>query len=150
MSRWGCFYELSDAAKTSFAGLNSKSEWYDALGQWKLESAPQLDAEQSLQYGWIWALRDQPYPLGKLFSGDLHTNPDGTGDPEVVFLGAQLVQSLARELAENDKAFFLELLSADEKFRADRSAYISLLEPIRSFFAAAASRGQAVIVMWGD
>ena len=50
-----------------------------------------------------WALRDQPDPLHLLFVGDARTGSDGTGDPEVVFLGAQLVRSIAEVLVKTSR-----------------------------------------------
>lgn len=146
MSGTGCFYEVADHARHSLTGLGSKSEWYKALGQCDLDSNPRLNPEQSLQYAWISILREQPPPLGLIFVGDLRTEPDQTGDPEVVFLGAPLVKSIAASLATTDESFFLQIFAAGG---IDRG-HIWLLEPMRAFFQSAASRDNAVIVLWGD
>jgi hypothetical protein len=94
-----------------------------------------------------WALRDQPDPLHLLFVGDARTGSDGTGDPEVVFLGAQLVRSIAEVLVKTSRESFLAPLSAGD---IDRSPHIWLLDPMRSFFSAAACREKAIVVLWGD
>ena len=144
LSGTGHFYEIPDEAGGSLTGLSSKSEWYDALGNWIKPSSPNLNAWQELQHGWIWALQNQPPPLGRMFAGDIRTVPDGWGDPEVVFLGAKLVREIAGALVTLDDAFFLTLLGEE------CSSGIWFRKPLTEFFNSAASRGNAIVVMWGD
>jgi hypothetical protein len=147
MSGTGHFYEVLGETKHSLVGLRSKGEWYNALGPHLPSGTPDLNAYQALTHGWISALRDQPPPLRKLFTGDLRTDPDGTGDPEVVFLGANLVKDLSQKLSQLENSYFLDLLKTSGEIAASQ---IWLLEPMQSFFSAAASRYNAVLVFWGD
>ncbi len=144
MSGTGTFYEIDDAAGSALAGLESKSVWYDTLGLWLKAPLVSLDCEQALQYGWIWALRNEPAPLGAMFTGDCRTAPDGTGDPEVVFLGKDRVLAIAKTLRARERGAFAELLGPD------RVNEIWLLEPMRAFFETAASRSRAIVVLYGD
>jgi hypothetical protein len=77
-----------------------------------------------------------------MFTGDIRTAPDGTGDPEVAFLGARLVREIADTLATLDDAFFLGLGEG-------RSNGMWFRKPLTEFFNAAASRGDAIVILWG-
>jgi hypothetical protein len=79
-----------------------------------------------------------------MFAGDIRTAPDGTGDPEVVFLGAKLVREIAGALVTLDDTFFLNLMGEE------CSNQIYFREPLTEFFNSAASRGNAIVILWGD
>jgi hypothetical protein len=143
---WGRLYQVDDSARILLSGCKSKSEWYDVLGQLRVENAPKCNAEDSIRF-WGVALEGQPYPLSRLFLGDFHTPPDGSDDPYVCFLGRAIVRDVARKLASESDAFFVELFSKKNGSSFDSSP-LWFLEPLRSFFKEASANDMAIVVLW--
>ena len=144
MSGWGTFDEIDDGAKAALSSLKTKEAWYAALSEYLDPPHRELSAKQAM-HGWAWAFRDPESLLHPLFQGDLRTPEDGTGDPNVVFLGKDLVRTLAVALRDAEDAFIEKALVS-----VNANYHIWLLEPLRSFFATAASNNRAIVALWGD
>jgi len=140
---FGNFYEVDDSVRQIFVGCSTKSEWYSVLGKLSLEGCPLCEAEESLQ-SWELALQGTDGPLAKIFSGELSAERDEFADPDVVFLGAEIVRSIADEMKKKGKVFFevaLNEVGLDED--------VWLFEPMHQFFNEAATKYKAVVVLWG-
>jgi hypothetical protein len=140
---FGYFYEVEDSARNLLADCVSKGEWYDVLGELHVENCPTFEAEESLP-AWELALKDVPGPLASVFTGELRAEKDEFDDPDAVFLGADLVKSIAAEVGKRDKAYFESLL---KEVGCDADAW--LFEPMRQFLNEAAGRNKAAIILWG-
>lgn len=140
---FGNFYEVDDSARQVLIACNSKSEWYGALGRLAVESCPTFEAEESLP-AWEAVLRGMDGSLATIFSGELRAEKDEFADPDVLFLGALMVKSIAEELGRTDHAFFEAIL---DEAGYDDEAW--LYEPMRRFFDDAAARNKAIIILWG-
>jgi hypothetical protein len=134
-------WQVDDEARVHLIDGAPKGRWYDVLGTLALESLPALDAEESVAT-WDYQLRDQPYPGSVLFAGEMHTAQDGFDDPNVSFIGKRLVKELATWLSLNRDA--IQVAVADPRMPNPMWLY----EPITRFFASAAERDKAIIVLW--
>src|SRR5215472_5880957 len=103
---WGTFYEVSDSARVLLSDCRSKADWYKALGTLGLESAPQLDAEDSIRF---WASKFQSIgdPAERFFQGDCHAEYDSFGDPNASFVGNETVRWFLARLEMLGKDFFI-------------------------------------------
>jgi hypothetical protein len=141
---WGTLFQVTDTARTLIAQCGSKGEWYGALDQLRVEEAPKCDAEDSIRF-WGLALEGQPYPLSKLFLGDIHADLDGASDPNVSFFGQATVRDVSQALDSNGRGFFEGLFTGKDHVDAGQ---IRFLEPLRDFFKDASAKGLAVIALW--
>src|ERR1700735_5024477 len=98
----GTLFQVADAARTLIDQYGSKGEWYGALDRLRVEDAPRCDAEDSIRF-WGQALEGQPYPLSKLFLGDVHAGFDGASDPNVSFFGHVTVREVSQALESNGR-----------------------------------------------
>ena len=140
---FGIFYEVDNDTRSIFEGRNSKSDWYDALGEIDLMSCESCDAEESIP-GWELALKTENEPLSQLFQGDLRAERDGCDDPDVVFLNKETVASITREIEDKSKFYFNKLLN-DIRCSED----IWLFDPMLQFFKNATVQNKAVVIIWG-
>ncbi|MFZ6872313.1 hypothetical protein ACO0LF_09635 [Undibacterium sp. Di27W] len=140
---FGFFYEVEDSARDLLTDCMSKGEWYDVLGELHIENSQSCKAEESLP-AWELALKEASGPLARLFTGELRAETDEFDDPSVVFLGADLVKSIAGEIRKNGKSFFESLL---KEVGCDADSW--LFEPMYQFFNEAAGRNKAAIILWG-
>jgi hypothetical protein len=144
------YWAIDDAARDTLAGLTRKSDWYSALGTLKVGQTGEPQCSL-LGYQpsplWIEATRDQPAPICFLFRGEVRA--EGGPDPDVGFIGAASVTAL-RETLQQDDSYFLELIRATEdarKYQWDLRGQMLIFPLLRAFFAEAAKRGKAAIVV---
>lgn len=140
---FGNFYEVDDSTRQLLIGCTSKSDWYGAMGQLALEACPTFEAEESLP-AWESILQGMDGSLSTLFSGELRAEKDEFPDPDVAFLGAPMVKSIAEELGKKSHVFFEDIL---DEAGFDDEAW--LYEPRCRFFDDAAAKDKAAIVLWG-
>jgi hypothetical protein len=147
------YWAIDDAARDALAGLTRKSDWYKALGTLKCgetgEPHCSLLGYQPSRL-WIEATRDLPAPIRFLFTGEFGAH--GGPDPDVGFIGAASVTSLCEALQQDD-AYFLGLIRATEdarKYQLDLSGEMLIFPLLRTFFAQAAKRVKAAIVLLND
>jgi hypothetical protein len=141
---WGKLWEVDDSIRNLLVNRRTKAEWYQVLGILKIESAPELNAHDSVRF-WGAVLNDHPGPLGLLFKGEMHTDHDDYGDPNVLFLGRDNVTEIAQTLNTVSKEYFIELFRKRD-ITWTREAW--LYEPLRSFLSSVSSDGKAVIIIW--
>lgn len=140
---FGTFYKVEDEVRFAFEGKITKSEWYDALGEIEIQNYESCDAEESIP-AWVLALKNQDEPLSLLFQGELRAEPDECDDPDVVFLGKEMVASIVMELEKKTKPYFQELLN-----NVNCSPDFWLFDSMFQFLESAASNNNAVVIMWG-
>ncbi|RKP46346.1 hypothetical protein D7S89_17030 [Trinickia fusca] len=85
----------------------------------------------------------QPYPLGKLFIGELHAELNEFDDPNVSFLGCQLAKDIATALNTVEENFFDSIATHHPP-----NPYTWLLRDLRRFFDEVALRSNAVVCLW--
>lgn len=143
-------FEVDDQARSLFMPLRTKSEWYEVMGQLNVGAAN--DATCGLLSEtwplWVEATSNAPKPLNYLFRGEFHAL--GGADPDVGFIGADNVARLAEALQAPD-TYFLGLLEATS-FGATSSLgscknELLILPVLRNFYATAASKRKAAIVL---
>ena len=141
----GTVYEVSESAELLFRQARTKAEWYEAMHRAGVADGASLNAEDSL-LPWEYSIgrANLASPVGSLFVGSLHTEEDGTGDPNVAFHTSKAVHAIASDLAARGADFFGQML-ADGGHEADRW----LFEPLLRFLERAASKRSAVVVLWG-
>jgi hypothetical protein len=127
-------YRISNSALAALAQCQNKSDWYEMASQLEIDSAPELDCEQTLV-----DLSTSNSPLALLYRGELSSR-DGTGDPDFCFIGKERVKEIAAYLFEHtDEEILLSLqLSRDCAW---------LLEPLRDFCHRAASQDEALLAL---
>tara|TARA_Y100000296_G_scaffold43734_1_gene50194 strand:+ start:164 stop:595 length:432 start_codon:yes stop_codon:yes gene_type:complete len=140
---FGKFYRVENEVREAFVGKISKSEWYDGLGEIEIQNYESCDAEESIP-AWVLALKKEESPLNLLFQGELRAEQNEYDDPEVVFLGKDLIQSICLEFEAKGKPYFHSLLQGVNCL-PDFWLYDSMV----SFLNESAEDGEAVIIMWG-
>jgi hypothetical protein len=144
------YWAIDDAARDVFAGLTQKSDWYKALGTLKVgqtgEPECSLLGHQPSQL-WIEGTRDQPAPICFLFRGEIRA--EGGPDPDVGFISADSVTALCEALQQDD-SYFLGLIRSTEdaqNYKLDLRSEMLIFPKVRAFFAEAAKRARAAIVL---
>ena len=147
------YWAIDDAARDAFSGLTQKKDWYTVLGAFKV-GEPGEPHCSLLRYQpsrlWIEATGDQPPPICFLFRGEIRAF--GGPDPDVGFISAASVTALCEALRQDD-SYFLDLIHATEgaqKYQLDLRREMLFFPLIRAFFAEAASKGKAAIVLLDD
>ena len=144
------YWAIDDAARDTLAGLTRKTDWYSALGTLKMgeigEPHCSLHGYQPSPH-WIEATRDQASPICFLFRGEFRA--EGGPDPDVGFISAASVTALCESLLQDD-SYFLGLIGATEaaqKYQLDFRSEMLIFPKLRAFFAEAAKRQKAAIVL---
>lgn len=134
-------WQVDDEFGADFVDGSPKSQWYESLGRLSLETAPELNAEESISV-WDYVPRELPHPGATLFHGDAHTAQDDYSDPNVSFIGRERVKEIAKWLSFNHEAIRTAFVNDynDHEFW--------LYEPLVSFFAQAAEKYKAIIILW--
>ena len=140
---FGTFYKVEDEVRVAFIGKTSKGDWYDALGEIEIQNYESCDAEESIP-AWVLALKSEDEPLNLLFQGELRAAQDEYDDPDVVFLGKDLIRSIVAATDNKAKSYFQSLLS-DVNCSPDFWLYDSMT----SFLKGAVDDNKAVIIIWG-
>lgn len=142
----GTLFEVPASSESLFAKARYKSEWYEAMEEACVGSAPQLHAEDSLP-AWEYSLSrtNRTAAVANFFIGDMQSGDEDAGGPSVVFHGPTSVQAIATELAGHGAQFFEDLLT-EHGHEPDKW----LFEPMLKFFTRAAARGSSVVVLWGN
>lgn len=141
---WGKLYEVPSSASERFRDCRSKSDWYQAMGAIGVgdNELAECDLEDAVNFlGSVLEL--QPYPLGKLFIGELNAAPDESDDPNVSVSGSGLVQEIATALNSVAEDFF-DVMATDRP----PNGYAWLMRDLRQFFDRVSSRGNAVVCLW--
>ncbi|WP_147426694.1 hypothetical protein [Trinickia fusca] len=141
---WGKLYEVPDSARERFRDCRTKSDWYDAMGEIGVGAgkSAECDLEDSVNLLGN-ELELQPYPLGKLFIGELHAELNEFDDPNVSFLGCQLAKDIATALNTVEENFFDSIATHHPP-----NPYTWLLRDLRRFFDEVALRSNAVVCLW--
>lgn len=144
MSGFGILYAVSDSVRNVLIDAKSKSEWYAVLADYRVETAPTFDTDQSLQAALL-AFAAASEPLSQMTTGEFRTEDDGFGDPNVVFFGRSQVAELSAILALQTDEEFATLVQVT----GNDPAHKWLLKPLQAFFLEAASEGLAIAMLWG-
>lgn len=140
---FGKFYRVEDEVREAFAGKITKSEWYDGLGEIEIQNYEYCDAEESIP-AWVLALNKEETPLNMLFQGELRAQQNEYDDPDVVFLGKDLIRSIVLEFEAKGKSYFKSLLQG-----VNCLPDFWLFDSMVSFLNESAEKGDAAIIMWG-
>lgn len=140
---FGTFYKVEDEVRSAFEAKVAKSEWYDVLGEIEIQNYESCDAEESIP-GWVLALKNQGEPLSLLFQGELRAEPNEYDDPDVVFVGKEMIASIVTELENKSKPYFQELL-----YEVNCSPDFWLFDSMFNFLKSAASNNNAIVIIWG-
>lgn len=140
---FGTFYLVDDEVRSVFDGRTTKSEWYDALGEIEIQNSGSCDAEGSIP-AWVLALQHEEQPLNLLFQGELRSAPNEYDDPDVVFVGKNMVSSIVKEFENKPKPYFQKLLDD-----ANCSADFWLFDSMFHFLKNADASKKAVVIIWG-
>jgi hypothetical protein len=141
---WGRLYEVPSSASERIRDCRSKSDWYREMGAIGVgaNELAECDLEDSVNFLGS-ALEVQPYPLSKLFIGEMNAAPDESDDPNVSFSGCRLARDIATELNAVKEDFF-DLIATDRP----PNGYAWLMRDLRQFFDGVSLRGNAVICLW--
>ena len=142
---WGNFYEIRSQARPQFEACVEKGDWYHVLNAHIVASSevPECDLEEAVvTLGG--AMELQPHPWNRIFLGDFHAPFDDTDDPNVALLSESLVREISEALAKSDESFFDRISTYQPP-----NPFTWLHHALREFFTAAASRGSAVVCIWG-
>lgn len=132
---WGTLWQVEDSARELLSNRRTKAEWYEALEPLDIENAPELNAEDSVRF-WSTVLDGRPGPLGRLFAGEMHAAFDEYDDPNVLFLGRDLVAEIAPALGALNEEYFAELFrSRDDNWACNAWFF----DPLRAFHSAASN-----------
>ena len=140
---FGTFYKVEDLVRGDFVGKITKGNWYDALGKIEIQNYESCGVEESIP-AWVLALKNEDEPLNLLFQGELRAKQDEYDDPDVVFLGKDLIRSVVTVIENKARPYFQSLLN-DVNCSPDFWVYDSMA----SFLKDAADDNKAVIIMWG-
>lgn len=140
---FGTFYRVEDEVRSAFEGKTSKNEWYDALGKIEIQRYESCDAEESIP-AWVLALKGEKQPLSLLFEGELRAEPNEYDDPDVVFIGKEMVISIVKEIEDKSKPYFEKLLGS-----VNCSPDFWLFNSMFQFLKNAAANNEAVVILWG-
>ncbi|PMN66212.1 hypothetical protein [Enterovibrio norvegicus] len=140
---FGTFYRVEDKVREAFVGKISKSEWYDVLGEIEIQSYESCDAEESIP-AWVLALKKEEAPLNLLFQGELRAEQNEYDDPDVVFLGKNLIRSIVLEIGVKGRPYFQTLLQG-----VNCLPDFWLFDSMFTFLNESAEKDEAVIIMWG-
>ena len=144
------YWAIDDAARDTLAGLSRKTDWYSALGTLKIGKTGEPQCSligYQVSPLWIEATCDQPAPICFLFRGEFRA--EGGPDPDVGFISAASVTALCEALRQDD-SYFLGLIRATEaaqKYQFDFRDEMLIFPMLRVFFAEAAKREKAAIVL---
>lgn len=128
MSEFGSIYSVNEAAASVFSAAKTKLDWYEAMGELRIETMPKLNGDGSIS-AWERTFVRLGGPLAKFRNGDLATAEDGTGDTRVTFLNAASVVSIHQELMLNGREQIEKMFIEHE----DASDFW-LYDPLVSFF----------------
>ncbi|WP_409526008.1 hypothetical protein [Nitrincola sp. MINF-07-Sa-05] len=140
---FGKFYIIDDEVRSFFEGRTTKSDWYDALGEIEIQNSESCDAEESIP-AWILALKNEEQPLNLLFQGELRAEPNEYDDPDVVFIGKDMIFSIVKELEKKPKPYFQKLLD-----NVNCSADFWLFDSMFQFLKSAGANKKAIVIIWG-
>ncbi len=140
---FGTFYRVEDEVRSAFVGKISKSEWYDGLEEIEIQNFESCDAEESIP-AWVLALKKEDAPLNMLFQGELRAEQNEYDDPDVVFLGKELIRAIVSEIEAKGKPYFQTLLDG-----VNCLPDFWLFDSMVKFLIESAEKDEAVIIMWG-
>lgn len=141
---WGRFYAVSESASQLLGTCRTKADWYEAMSTLDIESAPHLDAEDSIRF-WASKLDSIAHPAAKFFIGDLRAEDNGADDPNVCFVPSESARAFLSQLEQLGKEFFVSLFPHDGPYGI---GHAWLYEPLCVFLREACLRGNAVMILW--
>ncbi|MFK3865127.1 hypothetical protein [Pseudoalteromonas rhizosphaerae] len=82
--------------------------------------------------------------MSLLFQGELCAEPNEYDDPDVVFVGKEMITSIVTELENKSKPYFQELL-----YEVNCSPDFWLFDSMFNFLKSAAYNNNAIVIIWG-
>jgi hypothetical protein len=141
---WGRFYAVNESAGQMLGTCRTKADWYEAMNTLDIESAPQLDAEDSIRF-WASKLDAIAHPAAKFFAGDFRAEHNSADDPNVCFVSSGSARVFLSQLEQLGEPFFVSLLPHDGPYGI---GHAWLYEPLCGFLRETCLRGDAVVILW--